>query len=291
MAMQHEKAQKKGINLVAKLPVEQSLEVQVDSGRLQQILLNLIENAIKFTEQGEVSLIVEIQQSSDDAILLGFEVSDTGIGISQDVQHKIFDVFCQADGSTTRQYGGTGLGLSICKQLVELMGGQISVESLVGQGSTFRFSLLMQRSQKNVVDEGQDNAVSAYGSFNARILLVEDNLINQEVAVDMLELFGCEVDAVENGEQALEKLQQTDYRLVLMDCQMPVKDGYETTREIRLREKTNNQHIPIVALTANALSKDREECLAAGMDDFISKPFSMQGLYTVLEKWLLTDDL
>ena len=133
--------------------------------------------------------------------------------------------------------------------------------------------------------------MSSYDSFNERILLVEDNLINREVALDILTSFGCEVDIAVNGEQALEKLQQTDYALVLMDCQMPVKDGYEATRDIRLQEKINKQHIPIVALTANALSQDREKCLSVGMDDFISKPFSIQELNRVLGKWLSSNNL
>ena len=144
----------------------------------------------------------------------------------------------------------------------------------------------MPRTHKNLIDDAQDTAEYAYDSFNAHILLVEDNLINQIIALDMLELFGCEVDIAENGEQALEKLQQIDYALVLMDCQMPVKDGFETTREIRLQEKSSQQHIPIIAMTANARTRDREQCLAAGMDDFISKPFDIDGLYTILQKWL-----
>ncbi len=284
--LRQERAQKKGLKLELILLTKQSIDVIGDADKLKQVLFNLIENAIKFTEQGKIDVIIDVLLSSENTLLFDIEIRDTGIGIPEEAMQKIFNVFCQADGSTTRKYGGTGLGLSISKQLVELMGGQIGAESIVGQGSSFKFSLPMKRAQKHIVKENQKSRKSDYASLNARILLAEDNFVNQKLAMEMIAELGCEVDLVEDGAQVLEKLQKNDYQLILMDCYMPVKDGYETTREIRKIEETNNQHIPIVAFTASALNENRDKCLAAGMDDFLSKPLTLEKLHAILKNWL-----
>ncbi len=290
VAMETNKAERKGLQLLFSLPDDPVPFVQGDPGRIQQILLNLVENAIKFTKQGEVKIILRIDQLSADAALINFEVKDTGIGIPAEVQSVIFDVFRQADGSTTRRFGGTGLGLSISKKLVELMGGEIHLESVPDQGSCFNFSIPMKRVAEDMTIEIRSVAGEHFTMLDARILLAEDNEINQQVAVDMLESLGCEVDVVANGEQAMEKLKDSGYSLVLMDCQMPVKDGYTAAREIRAAEVATGEHTKIVALTANVLSEEREKCLAAGMDDFIGKPFKLKELYQMLEKWLVTNN-
>ncbi|MCW8955597.1 MAG: response regulator, partial [Gammaproteobacteria bacterium] len=421
-----EKIRDKGLQLVCKLPPRDETEVIGDPTRLRQVIMNLIGNAIKFTEQGEIQVTLGIEKSGLEFSKMLFAIKDTGIGIDADAQRQIFDVFEQADGTTTRNYGGTGLGLAISQRIVNLMGSEIKVESEPGHGAGFSFSVTFNRSHRLhktsvfsgsqfsgmraivvgnlenqtsirlpfnlwgvtttyieqalqgldmiagslAVDkpydmiflsphlddmpwedfvsictetitlnkiplvllgelfsgEEQDNltqlqvlqlrvpvlrselfdllhgilirrqetgklAVNGvqgkhFHQFNADILLVEDNLINQEVSMNMLDLFGCRVDAVNDGQQCLDKLNSKLYDLVLMDCQMPVMDGYEATRKIRQLEDVAKQHIPIVAVTANAMESDRKVCLDAGMDGFLSKPFDMEGLDGVLMNWL-----
>lgn len=425
-------AQQKGIELVCQIPDDVPLALHGDSGRLRQILTNLVGNAIKFTERGEVVVRV----TAFDHGLLHFEIRDTGVGIAPDAQEHIFEVFSQADGTTTRKFGGTGLGLAISKQLIALMGGEISVASSPDSGSTFRFTLHMKigdlpqplvmphyielrGTRVLVVDDNAtnrdvlhqqvlswgmrngcaENAKDALGmlrdaaatedpyklaildmvmpgmnglelaraikddpaiaaltvilltsisddcdpeslkqagvsacltkparksqlfnciaalsrrtapdSFSPKnpyvdqkphafsghqILLAEDNPVNQEVAKEMLESLGCQVNVVFNGQEVLSALSTTRFDLILMDCQMPVLDGYETTRIIRENEAREagdlpqrSRRIPIVALTAHAMQGDRDQCLAAGMDDYLSKPFNLDGLSKVLKRWL-----
>ena len=427
-----EQAHRKGLELVNAVPTDLHVDYFCDPSRLRQVLTNLLGNAIKFTESGDVVVRISAIEETADQALLSFEVCDSGIGIAPDVQAKIFDAFSQADGSTTRKYGGTGLGLAICKQLVELMGGEIGVNSQQGLGSTFWFRIPMRKKYTDkptefaedllkgvnvlVVDDNATNReilqeqmnawnmichcvdsggqaleklhisqskdevfdlivldmhmpgmdglalaktiysnqdwrgiptivlssvseeqhtfsrnetnVSVYltkpvrqielhdslvtalsgntvtkahqehltaddeisdADIKGRILLVDDNYINQEMAKDMLYGFSCEVDLADNGLVALQRLAEKDYDLVLMDCQMPEMDGFEATKEIRTLESKdpNKAHIPIVALTANAMEGDRNRCLLAGMDDYLSKPFNQKQLKAVLKRWLV----
>jgi PAS domain S-box-containing protein len=417
-----ERARRKGVELFCALPTNQGLRFRGDPTRLRQIMTNLIGNAVKFTEHGEVTVRVELHNETPQGTEVKIEVRDTGIGIAPEVQKSIFEAFVQADGSTTRKFGGTGLGLAISKQLIEMMGGQIHVRSDPGQGSTFWFTLNLQRIASEasvdrkdleglrmlIVDDNPTNLeilesqLSAWGvsyqsaasghealdilesgspfdfaildyqlpdmnglelaasivntpafahlklmllsskndfrrsgkplpgnldDTNARltkpvrqsvlyqaiaglvgraaqptrtrrlmdtdaaslqglrVLLAEDNPVNQIVAQGMLELLGCVTTTVDNGEQAVAQLNEGDFDVILMDCQMPVMDGYAATVEIRTREQQHaRRRTPIVALTANALQGDREQCLIVGMDDYLSKPFSLEQLGGLLRR-------
>ena len=260
-----------------------------DDGRLRQIMLNLAGNSIKFTPEGTIAIKVSCESRDETSAKIRIAVEDTGVGIPRDRLENIFDKFTQADASTTRVFGGTGLGLAISKQLVELIGGEIGVESTEGEGSTFWFVIPFQFDEAK--GETQDVKSSAKNPpqpeamfFEARILVKEDNLVNQKVVKKMLTKLGCTVVIAEDGQQAVDALQQTAFDLVFMDCQMPILDGYGATRAIRESESTNR--IPIIAVTANAMQGDRELCLAAGMDDYVSKPIQPAELVRVLERWL-----
>jgi two-component system, sensor histidine kinase and response regulator len=431
-------AHRKGLELLCEIEDDVPCALIGDSGRLWQVLTNLVGNAIKFTDHGEVLVRVTVQAKVGKQVLLCFEVSDTGIGIDLDAQTHIFDDFAQADGSTTRRYGGTGLGLAICKKLSEIMGGEIAVESEPGVGSMFRFTarmhiqsaelqvillpppslhgtrvlivddnansrnilkrqmlswgmkscgaasgtealqmlreataqgeaydlmivdsampgmtglelaqtvkadpiiapvqliMLTLLSQYGEMKEPGKAAITAYltkpvrqfelydcfvtvmmslpasqGSkivdvqepeakkvdVGGHVLLAEDNPINQEVVREMLESFGCRVDVVKNGREAIEALASSTYDLVFMDCQMPTMDGYEATRSIRQRETTqieDRARIPIIALTGLAMEGDREQCLGAGMDDYLCKPIRLEQLQAILTRWLPKDSI
>ena len=421
-----EKARDKNLQLVYTVPSRDEADVIGDPVRLRQVIINLLGNAIKFTDQGDIEVTLEIEKSGIEFSKMKFTVKDAGIGINADVQEHIFDAFQQADGTTTRNFGGTGLGLAISQRIVKLMGGEIEVESVPGQGSSFSFYVTFNRSRRNhktsifngsqfsgmrgivvgrlinhaalrvpfdlwgiqatytdhalqgldmiasslAVDRPYDMVIISpdlddmpwedfvsictetitlndiplvllgelfsdkqkealsdspilqlglpvlrselfnvlheiilrsqeinsatdseiegrkFHQFDADILLVEDNLVNQEVSINMLELFGCRVDIADDGKQCLDKLNDNSYDLVLMDCQMPVMDGYEASRKIREIEQGSDRHIPIIAVTANAMDSDRKVCLNAGMDGFLSKPFDMNGLDEVLMNWL-----
>ena len=420
-------AHNKGLELICPANLMPPQSFIGDPGRIRQILNNLVGNAIKFTEQGEVSVHCKVQGTGLHSTTLFFEVIDSGIGLSQEDQNKLFERFSQADGSTTRKYGGTGLGLSISKQLVELMGGDIGINSVKGEGSTFWFTVNVVNSNKKLPTESYDSLrnqkilvvddnltnrtllsllltkwkvehtlidsgalaldilaqavekgvpyniaildmqmpemdgfqlaskikedsslfantslmmltsqgkrgdaeklksagfsgylnkpidqsilynslltiaglnspeqslVTAYSArkypqFKARVLVVEDNPVNQKVAQGLLEKFGVQVDLAANGQEALDFLNQLPFDLVLMDCQMPVMDGYEATRQIRLEEtKVLNRAVPVIAMTANSMQGDKEKCLAVGMDDFVSKPVNPSKLQEALKRWL-----
>ena len=282
-----ERASTKGINLACSIDSAVPPHFEGDPGRLRQIIMNLLANALKFTTQGEVELHVSLKKKKGSNAYLYFEVRDTGIGISQEKQKEIFSAFSQADGSTTRRFGGTGLGLAICHQLVPLMGGEIGVESVKGQGSTFWFTTLFTIANLNKPNNIKRPQIVIPQQFGATILVAEDNKTNQIVAQGVLEHLGCQVDLVDNGKTATVTAATKSYDLIFMDCQMPIMDGYEATRNIRKAESQKDlEPSPIIALTAHAMKGDRERCLAAGMNDFITKPFNEQQLANVLAKWL-----
>jgi signal transduction histidine kinase/ActR/RegA family two-component response regulator len=273
----------KGIRLSQQIAAELPDQLIGDVNRLRQILNNLLGNALKFTQQGGVSLEVELTESNGTAIVARFILRDTGIGMAADTVRSLFTPFYQADASTTRRFGGTGLGLSICKRLAVLMGGDIQVESTLGEGSRFTLLLPFQRDaaaeELAPVANVEAAEVTRTPAVYRHILVVEDNPINQAVASRMLGKLGVEVSLVENGREAIETLSAQAFDLVFMDCQMPVMDGFETTRRIRDGEAgAGNTTIRIVATTANAMTGDREKCLAAGMDDYLAKPFSFDDL-------------
>jgi two-component system, sensor histidine kinase and response regulator len=291
-------AQGKGINLTYTIKQDTCTSVLGDPTRLRQILLNLLGNAIKFTTQGKVWLEIIPLHETADKIQLQFLVHDTGIGISEEAQKNLFQSFTQADASTTRKYGGTGLGLAISRKLVELMGGALNVSSRLGQGSTFSFTLQLPKQKIGVTGDRPPVADFEYSARaraiassvvpeETRVLLAEDGKINQLVAVRLLQQLGCRVDIANNGLEAVEAWRKNQYRIILMDCQMPEMDGYEATRRIReLEAKQNSKPTQIIALTASTMEGDRELCLAAGMNDFTSKPISKQALDAALKKAL-----
>jgi len=255
-----------------------------DGGRIRQILLNLVSNAVKFTAQGTVRLeIVQLDTLSAEKVLLKFSVSDEGIGISADDMKRLFQPFTQADSSITKQYGGTGLGLVISKRLVEMMGGEIGVKSTPNVGSNFWFVLPLGAPQEFAEIKEETHKPHQY-HFNGKLLLVEDNRVNQALTLAMLKNMGISADLVENGAIAVQAVTKQKYDVILMDCQMPVMDGYSATRAIR-NIQPYGKEIHIIALTANALSGDREKCLAAGMDDYLAKPASTQDIQQALERW------
>ena len=271
------------------LAIDDAIPLQLtgDSGRWRQVITNLVGNAIKFTKQGMVS--VEVSLLSDgDSMVIKTRVKDTGIGIAESAIKDLFQPFKQVSTGNARAYGGTGLGLSISRQLVRLMGGDIGVSSELGQGSEFWFTVKLTRVETQVPVVSSPDQTMSQG-VGQRILLVEDNLINQKIAQAMLKKLGYEVDTVANGKEAVEQLQLVQYPLVLMDCQMPVMDGYEATRVIRsgLEGRILDPHVPILALTANVVQEDKDACFASGMNEFISKPVNLQTLNQALNKWLL----
>jgi len=267
-----------------------ALHVRGDPLRLGQILLNLVGNAIKFTESGRVEVGVTQLPNQDGKLLLRFMVSDSGIGIAPEDQRRVFSAFEQADASTTRRHGGTGLGLAICKRLVHLMGGEISVQSAAQQGSTFTFTTLMDSGLPACSAEATEWSTDAESQIKARfggrkVLLAEDEPINQEVTLLLLEETGLEVVIAVDGVEAVEQVRHSDFALVLMDMQMPRMGGIEAT--LAIRNIPGRESLPILAMTANAFDEDRRQCMAAGMNDFISKPVKPEVMYATLLKWLI----
>ena len=280
-------AEAKGLELTGWVAESVPAVVRGDAGRLRQILVNLCGNAVKFTERGSVTVSVDAAQVESCRTKLRLEVRDTGVGIPADRVHALFKPFSQVDASTTRRYGGTGLGLSIVRRLAELMGGEAGVESSAGVGSTFWFTACFEVASEqsaNVVDTVSVPTVLS-AKAGKRILLAEDNVVNEKVATRFLERLGYVVPAVPNGREAVAAWARGGYDLVLMDCQMPVLDGYAATREIRAREN-GGARIPIVALTANAMKKDELECRQAGMDDHLAKPLNREALARCLAQHL-----
>jgi signal transduction histidine kinase/CheY-like chemotaxis protein len=276
-------AVQRGLQLQIKYPDELPQYVMGDPIRVRQVLLNLASNAIKFTERGSVRM--EISRPDDAHIAVS--VADTGIGISEQHLAKLFTQFTQADSSTTRRYGGTGLGLAISKRLVELMKGEIRAVSELGNGSVFTFVLPLVVAEPPLRATAlRSNALPARATAMRRVLVVEDNLINQQVARHMLKRLGHTADVAEHGREAIAILSQQHYDLILMDCQMPEMDGFEATRCIRDPASSVLDHdVPIVAMTANAFAEDRERCIAAGMNDFLAKPVDPTVLEAMIVKW------
>jgi len=319
------RAKQKGLKIKAFLSPEAPSCVTGDPGRLRQILTNLVSNALKFTHKGEITIDINVAEDLGKRVKLRFSVTDTGIGIPEDKKETIFESFTQADSSITRKYGGTGLGTTISKQLAEMMGGEIGVESAVGAGSCFWFTAVftrqpideaarIKRESEEFVEGGKVKDLRK----SSKILLVEDYPTNQEVAMSHLRAAGYNVDLAENGLQALERFKQNQYHLILMDVQMPVMDGYEATRQIRKFEAQNRQipldnmgddhqgppsanagkqssithrrssshKVPIIAMTGHAVEGYRKECLEAGMDDYLAKPLTRKHFLATVDKWI-----
>ena len=292
------KAKEKGLRLILNTDKISYPNIITDPGRLRQILTNLVGNAVKFTNRGQILISASLDKINDTNGRLHIDVIDTGIGVHPEKIESLFEPFIQADSSTTRKFCGTGLGLSIVTNLCELMGGAITATSVVGEGSTFSVTLtvklgsdqsLVKRAEEEIASTHEENIV---WPANVRILLVEDNVTNQLVANGILEIFGLHADIASNGFEAIEairvSLDTQPYSIVLMDCQMPEMDGYDATRAVRQGEAgEENKHLPIIAMTANAMQGDREKCTDAGMDDYISKPIDFSVLKSALIKWIL----
>ena len=284
-------ASAKGVGLRWTISPQIPLILRGDVYRVRQVLTNLAGNAIKFTERGEVTVEAKLDSERQGAAIVRFAITDSGIGIRPDQAAQLFSPFTQADATTTRKYGGTGLGLAICKQLVEMMGGSIGVDSHEGQGSTFWFTLELglphaseqhdERRAEKVPQNGRPGKATA-----GRILVAEDNATNREVALAQLKKLGYQAVAVPNGAEAVQAIEHGRYDLVLMDCEMPVMDGYEATRRIRAARPD----FPIIALTADAMAGDRDRCISEGMSDYLAKPVDLERLAEILTKWLPKSD-
>jgi len=295
------RAQHKGLQFSFNAPTDVPDSLIGDPGRLRQVLLNLIGNAIKFTERGQILVAVAAAFPVKGRVLLHFGVKDTGIGIPTETQEKIFAAFSQADGSMARKYGGTGLGLAICVRLVGMMGGRIWVESVPQKGSIFHFTLDLALAAKETIATGDQLGLQGAASQTSsplaaspetfagngcRVLLVEDNAVNRTLAQHLLEKRGFEVSIAVDGKQAIAATQNAEFDLILMDIQMPEMDGFQATAEIRKCEKLTSRRTPIIALTAHALKEDRERCLSAGMDAYVTKPIRPAELFQVIQNLL-----
>jgi signal transduction histidine kinase/DNA-binding NarL/FixJ family response regulator/HPt (histidine-containing phosphotransfer) domain-containing protein len=289
LAMQ---AREKGLKFICSVAPDLPTCLRGDPGRLRQTLINLAGNAVKFTSRGKVSVRASLVSETDAEAVVRFSVKDTGIGVPADKQANLFQVFTQADASTTRKYGGTGLGLAISKQLAGMMGGEIGIISDEGRGSEFWFTARFAKQAGHIAALSAQPSIARHASRDTRrgafrILLAEDNITNQQVALGVLKKLGLSADAVANGSEAVRALTDLSYDLVLMDVEMPEMDGYEATRQIRNPQSAvRNHRIPIIAMTANAMKGDRERCMDAGMNDYVSKPIFPQALDKALGIWL-----
>ena len=282
------KAEEKGLAIEVSYGADAPRSLVGDEGRIRQVIINLVGNAIKFTGSGGVWLEITCISQCKEHAEIAIAVRDTGVGMSPEALATIFDRFTQADASTTRKFGGTGLGLAISKQLIEIMGGSLEVTSELDVGTTFTATLSLPVSDDKQIASASDTRSRKSiprGCFSARVLVVEDNVVNQKVATRMLEGMGCNVTVAANGQEAVDMLDQLPFDLILMDCQMPIMDGFEATREIRRRD-ADWSRTPIIAMTANAMAGDRERCIEAGMDDYISKPVRPDGLFKTLSGYL-----
>jgi CheY-like chemotaxis protein/HPt (histidine-containing phosphotransfer) domain-containing protein len=258
-----------------------------DPIRIRQVLINLLNNAVKFTNNGAIEVRVTLEDDGGASVVVRVELQDTGVGISPEAQAVIFQPFAQGDGSITRRFGGTGLGLSICRKLMSLMGGEIGFRSDVGIGSTFWFEIALGKANgASPRKRAVPSSLFPRNSTGWKILVAEDNAINQKVVSAMLQRLGCSVDIAHNGRDALELWEDGAYDLVLMDCQMPIMSGFEAATAIRAKEGNGGARIPIVAMTAQAYAQDRDRCTRAGMDDHLAKPLTKNELKGALAKWL-----
>ncbi len=288
------KAQQKNLAFQCSLNSDVPVLLKGDPRRVQQIFINLVNNAVKFTDSGSITLSVAKTDESVEKVSIKFVISDTGIGIPQDHLENLFLPFTQVDGSLTRKHGGTGLGLTIVKELVNLMHGDIKLTSELGKGTevvitmSFAKQIEKENAEKTKIEIADKTCqISKINRSSVTILLAEDNPTNQKLAKAVLKKLGFETDAVSNGKEAIESLQKHDYSIVLMDCQMPVMDGFKATQIIRNNNDGSlNSNIPIIALTANALVGDRGRCLDVGMNDYISKPFKADTIETAILKWV-----
>jgi signal transduction histidine kinase len=286
------RAKKKGLVLQLDLPEDLPTRMLGDPGRIRQVLTNLCDNAIKFTAVGSVTVHARLRPLPESGFEAHFCVSDTGVGIPREKQAAIFEAFNQADASTTRRYGGTGLGLAICRRLVHLMGGRIWLESKGGEGTEFHFTVHLHAAMDdglNTQESGSQRVAVPAGSPGTRplqILLVEDHPVNQKLVITLLTKWGHTVVLAQNGQEAVDLFPGKSWDLILMDMQMPVMNGLDATRIIRTKEQAG-QHVPIIAMTANAMDADRVACLNAGMDEHMPKPFKIETLQTLLAKWAL----
>jgi CheY-like chemotaxis protein len=283
-------AQAKGLVVRAETDADVPFTVAGDAGRLRQVLVNLLGNAVRFTPAGEVSVHLALDGSSGDEIVLRLTVSDTGIGITPDALERIFEPFVQAETSTASRYGGSGLGLAICRQLVDLMGGRIEARSEPGRGSAFLFTVRVSRPGSVTAGAAGEDGDGVEGAplvrrWSGRVLVAEDNAVNQLVIVRQLEARGLSADVAASGVEAVDAWARIPYDLVLMDCRMPDMDGYEATREIRRRED-GGRRTPIVAMTADALPEYRQRSLDAGMDVHLAKPVGARDLDSVLDRFV-----
>ncbi len=291
------KAEQKGISIITEISSDVPEYINADPHRLRQVLLNLLSNAIKFTEEGKIEISITAIRTTKN-LEINCSVADNGIGMEDEDKHHIFDIFTQADDSTTRKFGGTGLGLAISKMIIEQMQGCIAVESTLGKGSIFSFTINADYSAKKTQFTTPSKLVEPEYRMtlntSAKIMLVEDNAINQDVIKAMLKKMGGQIQAVNNGEEALEYFKthtNHSFDVILMDCQMPNLDGYQTTEKLlELWEDTPDSGIPIVALTANTMPADKARCFSVGMDDYLAKPVHLETLYSMLVKWLPKND-
>ena len=283
------KAEEREVKLEMEADEKMPQYIKGDSVRIRQILANLMTNAIKFTDKGKVTVKVIVLEMHEKSVRVRLEVVDTGIGIGEEAQRKLFNSFTQADGSTTRKYGGTGLGLTIVRQLVTMMRGRLGVDSEPGKGACFWVEMGFEISDEANVEETQRQAKAdeKVTELAGNILLVEDNPVNQMVASKMLDKLGLTYEKVNNGDEAIKLLMQKhEFDAVLMDCQMPVMDGYVATEALREYEASTGERLPVIAMTANAMEGDEEKCLESGMDDYVAKPVKLQALKEALTRWL-----
>lgn len=290
-------ARSKAVDLTVDQPAGPPLIVRGDPLRLRQVVVNLLNNAVKFTERGRISLRLEIKTDESERVTVEIAVSDTGVGIAPEAVDHVFEPFVQEDASSARKFGGTGLGLAICRHLVQLMGGRVTLESGLGEGSTFRVTLTLDRgdsvpsseSAARLIGPSRQAADDDGPPLSGHVLLAEDNEVNQVLAKALLKTLGLTVTVAGNGREAVALVDEGGvFDIILMDCQMPEMDGFEATAELRRMEVKSGQHIPIIALTANASTGDREKCLLAGMDDYLPKPYSRSQLVTVIGRWGLS---